>query len=301
MYDVIVVGGGPAGITAAIYCARKRLKTILLTENLGGQVAFSSEVCNYPGFCDISGIELVNRFEEHLGKNELEVRTGKDALVVDVEKKGSVFEVKTEKKTFQGKTVIIASGARSRKLGVPGEEQFRGKGLTYCATCDAPLFSGKTVAVVGGGNSAMDAALQLIRIAKKSYMIDIAPELKADPLIKDKILGSGKVEVFNEAAVLEVFGNKFVKGIKIDQQGIEKTLAVEGVFVEIGYMPNSEFLRVEKNERGEIKIDKCCQTSIPGLFAAGDVTDVPEKQIIVAAGEGAKAALSAFVYLSRMK
>jgi alkyl hydroperoxide reductase subunit F len=196
--------------------------------------------------------------------------------------------------------VIIASGKKSRELKVPGEREFKNKGLTYCATCDGPLFAGKDVAVIGGGNSALDAVMQLMKIARHISVVNVSPQLTGDQIMRQKVAASPIVTVYNNARVLAIRGDKMVTGVSIRQGAQDLTLAVQGVFVEIGLVPNTEFATgVEKNAAGEIKVNSMNETNIPGVFAAGDVTDVPEKQIIIAAGEGSKAALRAFRYLSQ--
>lgn len=296
MFDLIIIGAGPAGITAAIYAARKRIETLIITKDIGGQAALSGDVENYTGYQFISGPELALKFEEHLRKFDLTLKENEAAR--EVKKAGGLIRVRTDKGSYEARAVIIASGKRSRELGVPGEKEFKNKGLTYCATCDAPLFSGKDVAVIGGGNSALDAAIQLIKIAEKIYIINIAENLSADMVMQKAARGSPKVTVLNNALVTAILGDKMVNTIKIKRDGKEELLTVQGVFVEIGLKPNSEFApEVEKNELGEFKVNPYNQTNIPGIFAAGDVTDVPEKQIVIAAGEGSKAALSVFKYL----
>jgi alkyl hydroperoxide reductase subunit AhpF len=204
----------------------------------------------------------------------------------------------TDKTEYEARSIIIASGKRTRELNVPGEKEFKNRGLTYCATCDGPLFTNKDVAVIGGGNSALDAVLQLIKIAKHIYLINITEQLGGDEIMREQVQRSAKVTIINSAQVTAITGDKFVNAISISRQGKPETFPVEGVFVEIGLMPNSEFVKdVQKNQLQEIKINSYNETSSPGIFAAGDVTDVPEKQIIIAAGEGSKAALSAFRYL----
>ena len=240
------------------------------------------------------------KFEEHMRKYGIAVK--ENEVAVELKKEGDIVSLKTSKDKYVTKTVMIASGKRSRKLGVPGEEEFKNKGLTYCATCDGPLFADKDVAVIGGGNSALDATLQSIRIAKKVYLINIASQLTGDAIMQEKIHASKKVTIFNNTQVTAIRGDKMVGGIKVKSGGKEKTLAVQGIFVEIGLIPNSEFAAgVEKNKLGEIKVNCRNETDIPGILAAGDVTDVPEKQIIVAAGEGAKAALGAFRHLMQSR
>lgn len=300
IYDLIIVGAGPAGITASVYAARKKLNFLVITTDIGGQTAWSGDIENYTGYQFITGPELTQRFEEHMRKYSIALKENEE--VAEITKSGEIISVNTNKGNYQSRTVIIASGKRSRELGVPGEKEFKNHGLTYCATCDGPLFADKAVAVIGGGNSAMDAALQLIRIAKHVYIINIAPQPSGDPIMLEKIKESGKVTILNNHQVTAISGDKFVRAIKVKSAGVEKELAVEGVFVEIGLIPNSTFAKdVQKNAGNEINIDSFNQTNVAGIFAAGDVTNVLEKQIIIAAGEGSKAALSAFRYLAQKK
>ena len=300
MYDLIIIGAGPAGITARVYAGRKKMQLLVISRDIGGQAAWSSDIENYTGYQFITGTELVAKFEEHMRKYDIPMK--ENETVTEVKKANNIISVKTDKGTYEAKSVIIASGKRSKELGVPGEKEFKNRGLTYCATCDGPLFSDKAVAVIGGGNSALDAALQLIKIAKKVYVINITDSLTGDAVMRQKVEGSKIVTILNNTGVTAILGDKFVNGIKIKREGKEETLSVEGVFVEIGLIPNSEFAKdIEKNQIGEIKINCRNETNIPGIFAAGDVTDVPEKQIIIAAGEGSKAALSAFRYLAQSR
>ena len=297
MYDLIIIGAGPAGITAAVYAARKKMSFLVITQDIGGQAAWSGDIENYTGYQFVTGPELVSKFEEHMRKYRIDTKESES--VTDIERSDDKIKVKTKKGQYEAKTVIIASGKVSKSLGVPGEKEFKNKGLTYCATCDGPLFSGKDVAVIGGGNSALDAALQLIKIARKVYIINNTSKLGGDPVMKEKIESSDVVTVLNDARVTAITGDKMVSGMTVCRNGKDESLAVEGIFVEIGLIPNSGFAKdVEKNVHGEIRINGRNETNIPGVFAAGDVTDVPEKQIIIAAGEGSKAALSAFKYIS---
>lgn len=297
VYDLIIVGAGPAGITAAVYAARKRMNFLLVTGDIGGQAAWSGDIENYTGYQFVTGPELAAKFEEHMRTYNIPVK--EPERVVELDKRGSSVRIKTDKAEYESRTVIIASGKKSKELGVPGEKEYKNRGLAYCATCDGPLFSGKSVAVIGGGNSALDAALGLIKIAKKVYLINNTPALAGDPVMRDKVSSSPVVEVINGASVLEITGGAMVSGIRILRDGREVSIPVEGIFVEIGLVPNSGFATgIEKNGLGEIRIDSHNRTNVEGVFAAGDVTDVPEKQIIIAAGEGSKAALSAFKYLS---
>ncbi len=300
MLDLIIIGAGPAGITAAVYAARKKINLLVITKDIGGQTAWSGDIENYTGYQFVSGPELVSKFEEHLRQYNITLKENEEVL--KLRKKGNIVYLKTDKGEYETKTVIIASGKRSRELGVPGEKEFKNKGLTYCATCDGPLFSGKDVAVIGGGNSALDAVLQLMNIAKKVYIINITPGVTGDPVMQEKVKESSKVVILNNSQVLLVSGNKMVNAIKVKTLKEEKEILVEGIFVEIGLLPNSGFVNgIEKNKQGEIKVDSYNHTNISGVFAAGDVTDVPEKQIIIAAGEGAKATLGVFRYLSKLK
>jgi len=300
MYDLIIIGAGPAGITAAVYAARKKMNLLVISKDIGGQAAWSGDIENYTGYQFISGPELAQKFEEHMRQYNIALRENEE--VIEVRKTGESVSVKTDKGQYEARALIIASGKKSKELNVPGEKEFKNRGLTYCATCDGPLFAGKDVAVIGGGNSALDAALQLVKIAKKVYIINNMPALGGDVIMRQKVEASDKATVYNSTQVVAVAGDKMVTGITIKSENREETLSVQGVFVEIGLIPNSDFVRdVERNQSREIKINCHNETNIPGIFAAGDVTDVPEKQIIIAAGEGSKACLSAFRYLARNK
>jgi len=301
MYDLIIVGAGPAGITAAIYAARKRLNFLVITKDVGGQAALSADVENYTGYQYITGFELAKRFEEHIREFKIDVKEGEE--VVGVKKKDGVIQVKTDKGAYEAGALIIATGARPRALNVPGEREFKNRGVTYCATCDAPLFADMDVAVIGGGNSALDATLQLMKIARKIYLINKNPRFRGDEVMIEKVEASDKVTILYNTNTLEILGDKMVTGIRIEREGKREILTVRGVFIEIGYIPNSDFVAgfVERNERGEIVVDDHNRTNVQGIFAAGDVTTVPQKQIIVAAGEGAKAALSAHEYSARSR
>jgi len=270
----------------------------VISLDIGGQAAWSGDIENYTGYQFIAGPELVRRFQEHMRKYNIVLKENENVL--NLKKSGEIILVKTNKSDYQARSVIIASGKKSRELGVKGEIEFRNRGLTYCAICDGPLFTGKDVAVIGGGNSALDAAIQLIKIAKHIYIVNNTEQLDADAIMLQKIKQAVNITILNSAQVTAVLGGKFVTAIKIMNKGKEEELAVSGVFVEIGLIPNSEFAEgVQKNQEKEIKVNMNNQTNIPGIFAAGDVTDVPEKQIIIAAGEGSKAALSVFDYLAK--
>jgi alkyl hydroperoxide reductase subunit F len=298
MKDLIIIGAGPAGITAAIYAARKKLDFSVISKDIGGQAAWSGDIENYTGYQFITGPELAIKFKEHMEQFDFDLQ--EEVEVIKVEKDGDNFKVKTSKgESLSSRTVIIASGKRPRLLNVPGEAEFKNRGVTYCATCDGPLFANKDVAIIGGGNSGLDAALQMVRIASKVYLMDVVEKLTGDPVMQDKVKSSPKLEILLKTKVLEIFGDKFVKGIKVETEGRQREIKLEGVFVEIGLIPNSEIIDfVEKNKIGEIVVNDAAETSVPGVLAAGDVTTVPEKQIIIAAGDGSKASLSAFKYLS---
>ncbi|QAT16325.1 thioredoxin reductase [Candidatus Velamenicoccus archaeovorus] len=304
MLDLVIIGAGPAGITAAIYAARKKIDFVLVSEDLGGQTALSADVENYTGYQFITGPDLAAKFEEHLRQFAITFYNGEAVTRIawQAEGAGGGFAVESAKASYACRSVLIASGRRPRWLGVPGEEKFRNKGVSYCATCDGPLFSKKTVAVIGGGNSALDAALQMVNIAEKVYLVDINAALGGDEIMRRKVQVSPRVEVLNNAKTVEIAGDRFVTSLKVEVSGKPRELAVSGIFVEIGSIPNSEIADfVDRNDAGEIVVDCLNRTSVRGVFAAGDVTTVPEKQIIVAAGEGAKAVLGVSRYLMQEK
>ncbi len=303
IYDLIIIGGGPAGITAGIYGTRQKLNILLITKDFGGQLNKKAiDINNYPGLDGISGLELVQKFQAHLKKQKIDIE--KDE-VGKIEKTEKGFSVLTEsKKTFKSKAVIIASGTDPRPLEVPGEKEFLGKGLSYCAICDGPMFQDKIVAVIGGGNSAFETAIFLSKIAKKIYILEYNPKVNAFKDNQEAVKKMGKAEIITNVILQKIEGNSFVNSItyqdRITKQ--EKTLKVEGVFVEIGYQPATSFVKglVDFNERDEIKVDfETCKTKTPGLFAAGDVNVGRYKQVITACGEGAKAGLAAFEYVQK--
>lgn len=302
MYDLMVIGGGPAGLTASVYAARKKLNTLLLTKDLGGQPNLTAGIENYMGYQFIEGPELMHKFEEQVKQFPLNMKIGQE--VRSLSKLNGGFEVKAERgETYQAKTGIIATGKRPRPLNVPGEDKFRGRGVTYCAICDGPLFAGMKVAIIGGGNSALEATDDMIKIAEHVFLVSLTPFTGGQILI-DKVKDASNLTTFLEHEVLEITGENFVEGIRIRdlKSKQERELKIGGVFVEIGLIPNSKPFSgiVTLNRLGEIEVNCANETSVPGLFAAGDVTNVPEKQIVVAAGEGAKAALQAHRYLQRL-
>ncbi len=304
VYDLIIIGAGPAGLAAAVYAARQKISFAVISKDVGGQTAWSSDVENYLGFHLVSGSELVLKFEEHLKDYNIDLKREE---VLSLEKRSGTFAVRTAQGEYEAKTVLIASGKIPRRLNVPGEKEYLGRGVTYCATCDAPVFSGKDVAVIGGGNSATDAALLAEKYSNKVYLVNVNSELRGEKQMIDAIAKSNKIQVMNRAAILAIKGNEFVKSIEVSVADKEvQEFSVQGVFVEIGSVPSVSFDKLtEKNKFGEIIIHEDKEnylsnlTSVPGVFAAGDVSDVPEKQIIVAGGEGVKAVLSVFKHLSK--
>ncbi|MFA6281009.1 MAG: FAD-dependent oxidoreductase [Candidatus Omnitrophota bacterium] len=300
IYDLIIIGAGPAGITAAVYAARKKIDFMVLSNDIGGQTAWSGDIENYTGYQFITGPELTLKFEEHMKSFSAPLNTPEAAS--EIKKEGKFIKIITNKNEYISKTLIIASGKRPRMLNITGEKEFKNRGVTYCATCDGPLFKEKNVAVIGGGNSALDAALQLMKFCPKVYIVNVAPQLTGDPIMIEKIEAAANVEIWNSSKMKEISGEKFVRSISLEKENKIYTLNVEGVFIEIGLVPNSDFDRITgHNELGEVIIDSRNSTNIEGIFAAGDVTNVLEKQIIIACGEGSKACLSAFRYLSTHK
>jgi len=313
LYDVIIIGGGPAGVAAAVYAARKKLKTLLITEFFGGQSVVSDDIQNWIGEPHISGFELAQKLEAHVRSYPQDIDVKMPEKVVEIkpiecksDDRICDFEVKTDiGGIYQGKTIILASGARRKKLNVPGEEKFEGKGVAYCATCDAPLFNGKRVAVIGGGNAGLEAVQDLFPYASEIYLIHRGEVLTGDLIVQEEIKKNPKLkEIILNAQTIEILGDSFVTGLKYinSKTGEEKVLSVEGVFVEIGSVPNSELVKdlVEIDKWGQVIVDsKYGSTSHPAIFAAGDVTNDPYKQNNISAGDGVKAALSAYAYLQK--
>ena len=302
MYDLMIIGGGPAGLAASVYAARKRLSVLLISGDVGGQVNWTLGVENYLGYQFIEGPELIDKFQTQVSQFPIDQKIGEK--VSRLEKIESGFEAISEAgDRYQAKAVIFATGKRPRRLNVPGEAELTGRGVTYCAICDGPVFSGQRVAVVGGGNSALEAALDMVKIAEHVDLVSLTP-LTGDAILIDKLGGAKNLSIFTEHQTEEIEGKELVKGIVIKdlKSGEKKQLEVTGVFIEIGLVPNSEPVSdlIELNKWGEVPVSCSCETTLPGLYAAGDVTDIPEKQIVVAAGEGAKAALRAHRYLQRL-
>lgn len=300
-YELIILGAGPAGMTAGVYACRKQIDTLILSGDIGGQTTWSSGIENYLGYIYITGVELVKKFEEHVKTFGVPMEFTK---AIKLTHEDDTFHIETEDlRTFTANAVVVATGKSPRMLGVAGEKEFIGRGVTYCATCDAPLFSGMKVAVVGGGNSGLDAAVQLMKISPKVYLIESQDALRADEVMQQQARAAENVEILTGTMVKEVRGDMMVNSVEVQNMktGEVRDLEVSGIFVEVGLVPNTGFIKdlVRLNSWGEIPVNCAAETGIPGLFAAGDVTDVPEKQIIVAAGDGAKAALGAYSYLVR--
>ncbi|MFA5247712.1 MAG: FAD-dependent oxidoreductase [Patescibacteria group bacterium] len=299
MYDTIIIGGGPAGLTAAIYAARREMKTLLITRHVGGQMIWASTIENYPAFKEITALELIAKMEEQVKSLGVEIKLG---LVEKLEKNADKnFSITLGEETFQAKTVIAALGCDRRKLGVPGENDFAGLGVAYCANCDGPLFRNKIVAVVGGGNSALDSAEMLSKIASKVYLIHQFEVFQAFEALEKKVRATPNIEIILENKVEEILGSNKVEKIKIKNQKTSESseINLNGIFVEIGFEVKTDLVAglIKLNGRKEIIIDEHGETSMSGLFAAGDATTNPYKQITVAAGAGTVAALGAYRYI----
>ncbi len=303
LYDLLILGGGPAAMSATIYAARKMLDLAVVTKDFGGQVAVTSEIENYLGFQSITGQELTDRFAEQV--RLFEVPTAKGERVVKVQRRPDGFTAQLESGTsYAGRTVILATGKRDKLLNVPGEQALIGKGVAFCAICDAPFYKDRRVVVVGGGNSGFTAALDLVKNNATVTLVNHSPGFKADEIMRENLdRQPSPVTYLDDHRVLEIVGGDKVEGIRLEHNptGEQKLVPTDGVFVEIGLLPNSEPVRelAALNRFGELIIDCECRTDVDGLFGSGDVTTVPEKQIIISAGEGAKAALAAYDHLTR--
>ncbi len=304
MLDLIIIGGSAAGVTAAIYAARRNLNFLMVTGDIGGEVATSGEIENYLGFKHTDGIELTQKFLEQL--EYYKVRIEQPVFVERVEKLNGIFRVAgkhvSKPMSWEAKAVIVATGIHPRPLPVPSEKKLRGKGITYCTTCDGPLYKGKVVATIGGGNSGLESALFLAAICPKVYLIHKNPTFKGDEILVKKVKEHANIKVILNAMTTNVLGETQTAGLEYrDANGGMHILSdVKGVFVHIGQIPNSDLVdeKVAKTATKEIMVDAMCRTNIPGLFAAGDVTDVAFKQIVIAAGQGATAALATVSYLN---
>jgi alkyl hydroperoxide reductase subunit F len=299
LYDVAIVGCGPAGLAAAMYATRKNLSTIVVAMDIGGQLGTTHDVANYPGYELITGPDLVQKFFAQASQYGIEQLIGEQVVGVRVDGRSKVLELQSLREVA-ARTLVIASGVQKRNLRIPGEKELAGRGVVYCSTCDGPLFKGLDIAVVGGGNSALEAALEMDGIARKVHLV-ARNGLAGDQVLEDKIATASGVEVLAHHEPVEIHGADAVEALTVldRETGTTAKLAVKGVFVEIGLFPNTGFALdlVDTNERGEIVVDSHSRTGVRGVFAAGDCTDTHDKQIVISVGEGAKAALAAFEYL----
>ncbi|MFP1859519.1 alkyl hydroperoxide reductase subunit F [Lonsdalea quercina] len=306
VYDVLIIGSGPAGAASAVYSARKGIRTGLMGERFGGQILDTVDIENYISVPKTEGAKLATALKSHVDDYDVDVIDAQTATaLIPAAEPGMPHQIETASgAVLKSRTVIISTGARWRNMNVPGEDQYRTRGVTYCPHCDGPLFKGKHVAVIGGGNSGVEAAIDLAGVVKHVTLLEFAPELKADSVLQDKVRSLPNVDIIVNAQTTEVKGDgQKVTGLSYKDRvsETEHELALEGIFVQIGLLPNTQWLEgtVARNRIGEIEIDAKCETSVKGVFAAGDCTTVPYKQIIIATGEGAKASLSAFDYLIR--
>ena len=304
-FDVLIIGGGPAGAAAAIYAARKGIRTGVAAERFGGQVLDTMAIENFISVQETEGPKLATALEEHVKQYDVDIMNLQRADKLIPGKSGELHQVNfASGASLKAKTVILATGARWREMNVPGEQEYRSRGVAYCPHCDGPLFKGKRVAVIGGGNSGVEAAIDLAGIVAHVTLLEFDTKLRADAVLQRKLHSLPNVKVITNAQTTEVIGDgQKVSGLRYKdrQSGDVHTVELEGIFVQIGLLPNTDWLKgtVELSPRGEIVVDARGETSIPGIFAAGDVTTVPYKQIVIAVGEGAKASLSAFDYLIR--
>jgi NADH-dependent peroxiredoxin subunit F len=300
MYDLLILGGGPAAMAGAVYGASKMLSCALLSKDFGGQIRETSEVENWLGFQNINAKDLADSFEEHVKSFSIPVALG--IRITEVAKQEQTFRVSTDTGTlYSSRTLILATGKRHRSLNVPGEKELLGRGVAYCATCDAPFYKGKKVVVAGGGNSAFTTALDLLKVDAEVTLVNFIKGWQADEALQSRMKQGGKVTLLDYHQVSTIEGTERVTGVVVKSRENEKETRIEanGIFIEVGLLPNSDMVKdlVNLNDQGEVIVDCLCRTNVEGFYGAGDVTTVPHKQIIIAAGEGAKAALSAYSYL----
>ncbi|HLG23914.1 MAG TPA: FAD-dependent oxidoreductase [Candidatus Nanoarchaeia archaeon] len=303
MYDVIILGAGAAGLTASIYTCRKKLKTLILSIDVGGQTNLTSHIENYPGTGPMNGIELMQRFYNEAIGFGAEIAMGK---AVKADKTETGFKITMANGDFyDSKALILAYGKVPKSLGIEGEDKFMGRGVSTCVTCDAPLFKNRDVAVIGGGNSAVEGALELSEIAQKVYLVHRRDSFRADEITVQKLKNSKVIELVLNSCPTKVIGDKNVDAIEVEDLNSKqrKSLKVDGIFIEIGYVVDTTFVQhlVKVNEKKEIIVDEKGNTTCPGIFAAGDITPVPFKQTVIAAGEGAKAALECYRWITGAK
>jgi alkyl hydroperoxide reductase subunit F len=303
-YDLLIIGGGIAGITAAIYAARKEMTFAIIAPEFGGEIASTTFVENYPGFMNIEGKALAELFVNHMKKFNVEMI--EDAVTqVNVEKENNhdIFWVTTYGGTYKSRTLIWATGSKYKSLGVPGEEEFKSRGVTYCSICDGPLFKGKDVAVVGAGNNGLTSAIYMASIAKKVYVLNRSEKIRGDPVLLDRLKTFHNVEIINNSKLKKILGERKVTSMNIDINGIEKSIPVDGVIINVGYTPITDPIKdiVPLDNFGYLEVSEKKMTKVEGFFAAGDVVNNPYKQLVISASDGAIAALGVYDYLSAMK
>jgi thioredoxin reductase (NADPH) len=301
--DIIIVGGASAGLTSALYAARQNLKTLVITKDIGGQALLTDRIENFPGYEPIGGFELISKFEEQA--KSFGAQFAYDEVISITERKGGCFAVQTPNGEYETCALVLAFGKTPRDLGVPGEEKLKGKGVSYCAICDGPLFRKKVVAVAGSGDPAIDAATLLSGLTEKVHLVHTGEKLFCDEQTLMDLKKKPHVEFVPSSRIVEIFGERNVTAVLVENTGNKerREIRVDGLFVEMGYVAKTEFVKdlVLLNSRNEIEVDANCATSHPGIFAAGDVTNVPFKQAVNSAGQGAIAALSAYNYIQRLR
>lgn len=301
MFNLAIIGGGPAGVAAGVYAARKRLKTVFITESFGGQSIESAGIENWIGTKNISGQEFGKALEDHLrsyASDTVEIKKGEKVTLIS--KSGDNFKIDTTNNSYTAKTVLITTGSTRKKLEVPGAKEFENKGITYCASCDGPLFAGQDVVVIGGGNAAFETAAQLLAYAKSVILLNRSSDFKADPVTVDKVLSHPNMKAVKGAVLKEIKGNKFVTSLVYEENGVEREIAVTGVFAEIGLIPTTDFVKdlITLNKIGQIPVNPRTQrTGVNGIWAAGDSTDGLYHQNNIAAGDAVKALEDIYLYL----
>ncbi len=315
LYDVVIIGAAAVGSAAAVYAARRGLNAVIVTKDIGGEVALSGDVENWPGTIHTTGVELAQMFHKHVESYNVPIKNG--LAVESITQEGNVHMVTTknyngETEIFRTKTVVIGSGIHPREMGVPGEKELKGKGVTYCTVCDGPLYRNKITTTIGAGNSGLESALMMSDLAKQVYLITKYPDTaetkggfpRGESILVEKIKARPNVTIIYNANTTDILGTEAVEGVRYKDTvtGETKDITTNGVMVHVGMVPNSSFVPdLKKNQQGEIEINLRCETNVPGIFAAGDVTSVPYKQIVIAAGTGVIAMLSAIDYINRWK
>lgn len=297
IYDIIIIGGGPAGLSAALYASRRAMKTLVISRDIGGQIAKTPEIENYPGVDKISGIKLALKFKEQAEKFGAKIIFEETSKIV---KQKDKFVVETLRNKYESRGVILASGKKPRELGVKGENEFKGRGVSYCATCDVPFFKNKVLAVVGGGNSALDATLLASKVCSKVYLIHRRDSFVGEQVLISKVKSTKNIEIIYNEEVMEICGDKVVKSLKLKSS---KEILTDGIIVEVGFIVDHSLVQglVKLDAKNQVLINNIQETSTPGIFAAGDLTKTPYKQIIISAAEGVKAALSCYDYIQRLE